>query len=119
MSEQFWIKEKRMEAPTAVIGVGGRLGANPAKELRQLCTTLSEKGYSHLIIDMSEVTFIASSGVGAMIVLTGEFSIQGGSATFVSLSQPVQRSIKMLNLGQFLTVAANEQEAIANLSATS
>lgn len=119
MSDQFWVKEKRMEVPTAVIEIGGRLGANPAKELRQLCATLRGKGYAHLIIDMSEITFIASSGIGALIVLTGEFSIKGGSATFVSISQPVQRTVKMLNLGQFLTVAANEQEAMANLGAKS
>jgi anti-sigma B factor antagonist len=119
MSDQFWIKERRMEAPIAVIAVGGRLGAKPAKVLRELCNKFSKDGYIHLVIDMSDVTFIASSGVGAMIVLTGEFSIKGGGAIFVSLSQPVQRSIKMLNLGRFLAVATDEQEAITSLRATS
>lgn len=115
MSDQFWITEARMEAPIAVVRVGGRLGAKPAKELRTLCVALRDQGYRHLVVNLSDVTFIASSGMGALIVLTGEFSIKGGSARFVSLSQPVRRTIELLNLGQFLTVEDDEESALQTL----
>lgn len=117
MSEQFWIKEKQMDAPTASISVGGRLGGDSANELRTWCVTLRDKGYRHLILDMSEVTFIASSGIGALIVLTGEFDIQGGSAHLVALSQSVQRTIKLLNLTKFLKIEKSEKEVLAALQA--
>ena len=115
MSGEFWIEEGTSKSPVATLKVGGRMGANPAKELRARCADLKEQGFDHMVIDMSAVTFIASSGVGALIVLTGEFSIRGGSTHFVALSQPVQRAIELLNLSKFLTVHASEEEALAVL----
>ena len=112
MSAEFWMEHEEKQLPVATVKVGGRMGANPAKELRSRCSELKDRGYDRLIIDMSAVTFIASSGVGALIVLTGEFSIGGGSVHFVSLSQPVQRAIELLNLAKFLTVQATEAEAL-------
>jgi anti-anti-sigma factor len=116
MSDDFWIKESEIELPTAVLKVGGRLGAQPAKKLRIFCETLKDKGFRHLIVDMSEVSFIASSGVGALIVMTGEFSVKGGSVRFVSLSQAVRRVIRLLNLERFITIDANEEEALAKIN---
>jgi len=119
MSKEFWIEEKELRAPVAILQVGGRIGANPAKDLRARCAELKDRGFEHLVLDMAEVSFIASSGVGALIVLTGEFSIRGGSVRFVAPSQPVQRAIELLNLGQFLTIHATQQEALDQLQARS
>jgi anti-sigma B factor antagonist len=115
MSDDFWIKETEMEPPTAVLRIGGRLSAQPAKKLRIFCQSLRDKGYRHLIVDMSEISFIASSGVGTLIVMTGEFSVKGGSVRFVSLSQAVRRVIRLLNLERFITIDSNEEEALARI----
>jgi anti-anti-sigma factor len=116
MSDEFWIKESEMEPPTAVLKIGGRLSAQPAKKLRIFCETLKDKGFRHLVVDMSEISFIASSGVGALIVMTGEFSVKGGSVRFVSLSQAVRRVIRLLNLERFITIDSNEEEALAKIN---
>ena len=115
MAAEFWIEERQLQLPIAVLKIGGRMGANPAKELRTRCSELKERGFENLVIDMSEVTFIASSGVGALVVLTGEFSIRGGSTHFVALSPPVQRAIELLNLAQFLAVHDSERDALRQL----
>ena len=115
MSDQFWIKESDMALPTAVLKIGGRLGAKPAKQLRIFCESLRDKGFRHLVVDMSEISFIASSGVGALIVMTGEFSIKGGSVRFVSLSPSVRRVIRLLNLDRFITIDASEEAALAKI----
>jgi anti-anti-sigma factor len=116
MSDDFWIKESIMEPPTAVLKIGGRLSAQPAKKLRIFCQTLKDKKFRHLVVDMSEISFIASSGVGALIVMTGEFSVKGGSVRFVSLSQAVRRVIRLLNLERFITIDSNEEEALAKIN---
>jgi anti-sigma B factor antagonist len=116
MSDEFWIKESEMEPPTAVLKIGGRLSAQPAKKLRIFCETLKDKGFRHLVVDMSEISFIASSGVGALIVMTGEFSVKGGSVRFVSLSQAVRRVIRLLNLERFMIIDSNEEEALAKIN---
>ena len=113
MSEEFWIKEKELDSPTAILEVGGRLGVKPSQDLRERCGELRDKGFTDLVLNMSNVTFISSSGVGALVVLAGECSIKGGNARFVCVSQPVIRAIKLLNLGQFLTIEYSDEEAVA------
>ncbi|MFH1754407.1 MAG: STAS domain-containing protein [Candidatus Latescibacterota bacterium] len=116
MSDEFWIRESETEKPTAILKIGGRLGAQPAKKMRIHCDMLRDRGFRFLIVDMSEVSFIASSGVGALIVLTGEFSVKGGSVRFVSLSPAVRRVIRLLNLERFITIDASEEEALAKIN---
>lgn len=118
MSKQHWLEDVEMRHPTAVLKIGGRIGATAAKELRNRCAELREQGYKHLIVNMAEVTFVASSGIGALVVLSGECDIGGGSARFVSMSAPAYRVIQLLNLQHFLIVEADEAEAMANIGAT-
>lgn len=103
-TDKFWIEETTVEPPLAVIRVGGRVGVEPAKELRDLARNLMERQVVHVIVDVAEVTFIASSGIGALIVASGEFDIKGGSFQLVRVSEPVKRAIRLLNLEQFLTM---------------
>lgn len=111
MSDKFWIEESSVEPPIAVIRVGGRVGVEPAKELRELATKLVARDVKHVIVDMSDVTFIASSGIGALIVASGELDIKEGSFQLVRVSESVKRAIRLLNLEQFLSMADSEEEA--------
>lgn len=110
-TEKFWIEEREVEPPVALIRVGGRIGVEPAKQLRELADGLMKRGVAHVIMDMAEVTFIASSGIGALIVASGEFDIKGGSFQVIRVSEPVKRAIRLLNLEQFLTMAESEDAA--------
>jgi anti-sigma B factor antagonist len=111
MSEKFWIEESSYEPPIAVVRVGGRVGVEPAKELRDLADSLMARDVKHVIVDMSEVTFIASSGIGALIVASGELDIKEGSFQLVRVSESVKRAIRLLNLEQFLAMADSVEEA--------
>ncbi|UCD20243.1 MAG: STAS domain-containing protein [candidate division WOR-3 bacterium] len=113
MSDQFWIKESEMRRPVAVLKIGGRIGVKQARELRSRCAMLRYDGYRHLILNMSEVTFIASSGVGALIVLSGEMRIKGGGMHLACVSQSVMRVIKLLNVDGFLTIEPDEETALS------
>lgn len=112
MADEFWIKEVKLEEPKAVLEIGGRLGVNPAKDLRSYCAELRDKGFTQLELDMSKVTFISSSGVGALVVLSGECSIKGGNARLVNVSQPVMRAVNLLNLGRFLSIEQAAEPAV-------
>jgi anti-sigma B factor antagonist len=117
MTEKFWIEERSVEPPVGVVHVGGRVGVEPAKELRELAASLMSRGVQHVIMDMSEVTFIASSGIGALIVASGEFDIKKGSFHLVSVSEPVRRAVRLLNLEQFLAMVDTEEQARERIQA--
>jgi len=115
MHEEFWLKEAEITPPVAVLEAGGRIGVGPAKQIRELSETLKDRNITDLVLDMSEVTFISSSGIGALVVLTGEFSIHEGSVYLVGLSAPVLRALKLVNVDQFLKTESDATSALARL----
>lgn len=115
MHDEFWLRETEISPPVAVYEAGGRIGVGPAKEVRDLSETLKERNVTDLVLDMSEVTFISSSGIGALVVLTGEMSIHEGIVYLVGLSAPVLRALKLVNVDQFLKTEKDAQSALAKL----
>jgi anti-anti-sigma factor len=71
----------------------------------------------HLIVNLSGVAFIASSGIGGLLALVGDFGDLGLTVRFVELSQPVHSVIKLINLDGFLGIDATEAEALRRLAA--
>ncbi len=87
------------------------MGGSAAQEALQRCQTLIDDGYRHVIIDMADVKFIASSGAGALVVISEQFRTLGGSIQIVSASTAVCRVIDLLNLHRFVSFAKDEKTA--------
>ena len=71
----------------------------------------------NLIVNLAEVDFVASSGVGSLLALTEEFEEEGLRICFVHLSDVVESVIKLLNLDSFLTILEDEAAASEHLEA--
>ena len=113
MDQDFWLREKQKERPLAVVEVGGGLKSAAAIKLHLLCTALCDAGFTHLVLDLSAVTFIVSSGVGTLVALTYDVLEHGGLFQIASVSDPVMNVIDLLNSHSFLNIASDVDEAIA------
>lgn len=115
MQETFEISvETRGSA--AVVRVRGRLDARTTPELLRRCAGARPPG-GHLVLNLAEVRFVSSSGVGALLSLTEQAREDGGSIRISPASPPVHSSIQLLNLDQYLTVDASESDGLAALEA--
>jgi len=94
--------------------VKGRLDAKTAPILLQRVAAIQGSG-QNLVLNLSEVTFMGSSGIGALLVLVEQFQEQGGSVRFVSLSPAVDSVVKLLNLDRFLSIDLTESDALTAL----
>ena len=117
MAEEFSITEAPREQGAVVLRVTGRLDARNAQALLRACRDHQEKGNRNLVINLAEVTFVASSGVGTLLALTEELGDAGGSVHLVALSDPVNSVVELLNLTQFLNVGLSEAEALEAIGA--
>jgi stage II sporulation protein AA (anti-sigma F factor antagonist) len=117
MLDQFWIRDGKQEGTAAFIAVGGRLGASAAHRMLGRLESLLDAGYIHVVINMADVTFIASSGAGTLVVISEEFRTKDGSVQIVSASASVRRVIDLLNLERFVSFAKDEKAALANIQA--
>ena len=113
MPSDFSISELPDLGSVCVRKVTGRLEADTAQELRKHCADLRETGHNYLALDLSEIQFIASSGVGSLLALTEEFSRVGGGCYMTSLSAATTSVIRLLNLERFLAIYPTAEEAAA------
>ena len=115
MGHNFEIDE--IGAPGAMIlRIQGNLDSKSTPVLLQHCHQVKEAG-RNLVLNLSEVPFIASSGIGGLLALREEFEEAGLGVRYAALSSAVDSVIKLLNLEAFLGIDTTEDEALASLSA--
>jgi stage II sporulation protein AA (anti-sigma F factor antagonist) len=112
MSNPFAIEVSERSGPVPVLQLRGRLEASGAQELLQQATTLREQGEKALVLDLSEVEFLASSGLGTLLLLTEEFRDCGGQLILADLPPAVREVVDLLNLDQFLRIEATVESGL-------
>jgi anti-anti-sigma factor len=117
MNDEFTLTDLETRKPVAVLQPEGRVNSRAARDLLMRCEALFDEGYTQVIVKLSAVTFIASSGAGTLVKLTYEFRERGGVFQIADVSKPVTRVIDLLNSRQFLNIAADVDEAMDNLDA--
>lgn len=100
---------------TVVLRVRGRLDARTAPQLLRSAQPFAGMG-RNLVLMLSEVTFLGSSGVGVMLAVAQAFQDQKGSVRLVAPSAAVVSVVKLLNLEPFLKIHATEEEALAAIA---
>ena len=116
MNPEFTIETVATTPGTVVLRVTGRLDARSAPVLTARCVEVRNQG-RHLVLTMAGVSFIASSGIGALLALVEEFRQSESRLRLAAISPAVESVVRLLNLDQFLTIDATEAEATTALEA--
>ena len=114
MTNELEISKPEDRGGTVLLRVKGRLDVKTAPILLQRVAEIQANG-QNLVLNLSEVSFMGSSGIGALLVLVEQFQEQGGSVRFASLSPAVDSVVKLLNLDRFLSIDPTENESLAAL----
>ena len=93
-----------------------QIDALNSEELRErLFSQIGES--TQVLIDLSEVQFIDSSGLGVLLALVRIMHDRGGSVVFCSARPPVQALFRMVRLATIVTIYETRDDALAALSA--
>ena len=111
MPEPFEISEETRTEPVALLRVAGRLDAKSAPVLTQRCSAYRIEGRD-LILNLAGVSFVASSGLGALLSIAEEFQQAGCSLRLACPSTAVLSVIRLLNLDPFLAIDKTEEDSI-------
>jgi anti-sigma B factor antagonist len=77
-----------------VIAVSGELDFSSVDQLRGALAGALSGPDTHVSVDMSEVTFIDSSGLGCLIGAYNKLGTEGRVLTVVNPSRPVERLLR-------------------------
>jgi anti-sigma B factor antagonist len=91
---------------TCVIGLCGELDLANAEALESELGRALSDGDCQVVVDMSELTFIDSTGLALLVAALGRDQQDGGRLSFVpSPSQAVTRVLQMTGIGERLPLA--------------
>lgn len=77
------------------------------------------EGHHAIVINLSKVEFIDSSGLGSLISILKLLASQKGSLAFCEIQEPVKRIFTLTRLNQVFSLFPTEEEAINNLKSNS
>ena len=116
MNESLVITRLANHARVAVLQVRGRLDSSTADTLRERGAEVAAEG-RNLILNLNGVTFMGSSGLGALLALSEEFQDQAGEVRIVDPSEAARIVIELVSLDQVLGIDPDEASALQAMKA--
>lgn len=106
----------RKAGPATILDLNGPLKLGEAEEaFRKQIQDHLDTGITHLAINLSGVTDIDSSGIGALVRAFTIIKRAGGKCTFFGPSKRVLMLLKMVRLDNVLDLAQDEATALTRI----
>ena len=94
---------------------GDLIGENHGPELVSLANDHINDGVNSCVIDISNVRYINSSGIGVLITLLTKFRNKEGEVILVKPSKTVEKLLLITKLSSIFQIAESVDEAISLL----
>jgi len=114
--EDFAISGPHQHGPVTLLVLSGRLDGKAAQDLQQRCAEIRNLGYAHVALDLAQITFLASSGLGVFLAETEACKDAGGALYLVAVSPVVAAVIKLLNVDRFLSIVPSVEALLSSIS---
>jgi anti-sigma B factor antagonist len=110
---ELWPRVVSAEAELAVLAFAGELDIESSVGLRTIGVELIEDGHCHLVLDLSKLTFIDSSGLNALVHLRSRALEREGSIRLAVAHPRVGWVLRSTGLDQVFAVYPSVGEALA------
>jgi len=104
------VEEIRNKA-TAVLHASGQLSHTNADLLRREIARLLVSGIRQIILNMQKITFVDSTGMGALIAVQKRLHEQNGQLILCALQKDVLLSVRLLRLDRVFPIVAAKDDA--------
>jgi anti-sigma B factor antagonist len=103
----------RQIADVTILDVSGRVVAGEAAQLRESIRNLIARGEMNIVLNLAEVPYIDSAGIGELVSALVAVRRQSGCLGLLGLTRRVRDILEIVKLLPVFQVFANEAEALA------
>jgi anti-sigma B factor antagonist len=96
-----------------VLAVSGEIDINTAPQLLQALAELDGAARQALVLDLSAVSFLDSSALGALVGAQKEIAAAGGRLTVVCADPKVLRIFSITRLTEVIDIVQSVDDAVA------
>ena len=116
MSVTFSIAEEDGPAGMQVLLIRGDIDLYTMPQLKERLNDALESGRTRLLVDLSDTSFIDSSGLGALIGAHGRARERGGRLALCCGGDAITRTLALTGLDQVLPMLPSREAAMAKLT---
>lgn len=106
-------RETLSDARIDVLRLGGGIDAHTFEQLDTAIGDIFYEGNYNIILDLTEVEYISSAGVGTLVSATHQAQQNGGNVVLIEVNERVCEVFRVLGLINSLKVVSNLKAALA------
>ena len=108
------IRDVRKAENAIVVSLHGEVDLHSSPDVHQRLLAVAAQAPRLLVVNMSELRFIDSSGVGVLVDVFRRMRTYGGRMALAGAVPRVRSVFEITKLDQFFTMFATEEEALAS-----
>jgi len=101
-----------------VVAVSGEVDVYSAPALKDSLTELLQSGVQTVVVDLSDVAFLDSTGLGALVEARAATNAAGGSLPLVCNHERILKLFAITGLDGVFSIHATVDDAVAALAAS-
>jgi anti-anti-sigma factor len=105
--------KERPVANGVVLDLSGDLTYASREQFKAAVEAIRQKGCRHLILNMADVRFVDSSGLGLLALVSQNFKLSQGKVSMLKPQAYVREIMSLANLEKLIPVYDNEHDALA------
>ena len=110
------ISTEQVGPATAVVGLRGEVDLYTCPELKQEILRVITDGATLVIVDLTETTFIDSTGLGVLIRGVERARTEGGHLAVVCSDPNMTKVFEVTGLNRVFPIHSSREEALAQVS---
>ncbi|MFJ6530553.1 STAS domain-containing protein [Streptomyces longwoodensis] len=106
--------EQRIVDGTRVVSLRGQIDYDVKEVLREALRTEDAAAQPRIVADLSEVTFMDSSGINVFVASHHQASEAGGWVRIAAAQEPVLRVLQLVGIDALIPCRPNLEQALAD-----
>lgn len=98
------------KGPHKILAVNGEVDLYNVSELKKALFDAIDDSVSSLIVDMKNIFYMDSSGIGALVAGQKKMKAKNGKFALLNIHEDVMNVLKLATLDKFFTIYDSEDE---------
>lgn len=109
---------ERKVGPVTVVDLSGKLVSTENGRVKEAVTTLVQQGTKQIVLNLGNVSYVDSSGLGELVACHGTATRGGGTVKLANAGKRIQDLLVMTKLLTVFDCHESEEAAVQSFSAS-
>jgi anti-sigma B factor antagonist len=110
------VERKKSEKGIEILQVSGRIDPSTSNQLEEEINTVFSTGQFKLVLNLSEVDFISSTGLRIFLTALKKVKAQNGDVKICCMNSNVEKVFKIAGFVSLFDILPTEEEAVRKFS---